>query len=211
MEESHYRFDDAMRARISANLGGFQRAPASADGLKHAAVAITLVCDDQGEGAYVLTRRTPRLNSHAGQFALPGGRIDEGETPIQGALRELREEVNLHLGEDSVMGVLDDYQTQSGYLITPIVVWGGIDARMEANPHEVARIHRITFRELNRPGSPEFVDIPESERPVIRLLMGDDDALHAPSAAMVYQFREVGLHGRQTRVAHLGEPVWAWR
>jgi hypothetical protein len=109
------------------------------------------------------------------------------------------------------MGVLDDYQTQSGYLITPIVVWGGIGARMEANPDEVARIHRITFRELNRPGSPEFVDIPESERPVIRLLMGDDDALHAPSAAMVYQFREVGLHGRQTRVAHLGEPVWAWR
>ncbi len=211
MEDTHYRYDDAMRARIAANLGGFARNPAPAEGLKHAAVAITLVCDDQGEGAYVLTRRTPRLNSHAGQFALPGGRIDEGETPIQGALRELREEVNLHLGEDSVMGVLDDYQTQSGYLITPIVVWGGIDAKMEANPHEVARIHRITFRELNRPGSPEFVDIPESERPVIRLLMGDDDALHAPSAAMVYQFREVGLHGRQTRVAHLGEPVWAWR
>ena len=211
MEDAHYRYDEAMRARISTNLGGFARAPASAEGLKHAAVVIALVCDDQGEGAYVLTRRTPRLNSHAGQFALPGGRIDEGETPIQGALRELREEVNLHLGEESVMGVLDDYQTQSGYLITPIVVWGGIGARMEANPDEVARIHRITFRELNRPGSPEFVDIPESERPVIRLLMGDDDALHAPSAAMVYQFREVGLHGRQTRVAHLGEPVWAWR
>ena len=211
MEDTHYRYDEAMRARIAANLDGFKRSRASTEGLKHAAVAITLVCDDQGEGAYVLTRRTPRLNSHAGQFALPGGRIDEGETPIEGALRELREEVNLRLGEEAVMGVLDDYQTQSGYLITPIVVWGGIDARMEANPQEVARIHRITFRELNRPGSPEFVDIPESERPVIRLLMGDDDALHAPSAAMVYQFREVGLHGRQTRVAHLGEPVWAWR
>ena len=211
MEDTHYRYDEAMRARIAANLDGFTRARASTEGLKHAAVAITLVCDDQGEGAYVLTRRTPRLNSHAGQFALPGGRIDEGETPIEGALRELREEVNLRLGQEAVMGVLDDYQTQSGYLITPIVVWGGIDARMEANPQEVARIHRITFRELNRPGSPEFVDIPESERPVMRLLMGDDDALHAPSAAMVYQFREVGLHGRQTRVAHLGEPVWAWR
>ena len=211
MEDIHYRYDEALRARIAANLGDFERTPASAEGLKHAAVAITLVRDANGEGAYVLTRRTPRLNSHAGQFALPGGRIDEGETPIEGALRELREEVNLHLEEGAVLGLLDDYRTQSGYLITPIVVWAGANAEMEANPDEVARIHRITFRELNRPDSPEFVAIPESERPVIRLLMGDDDALHAPSAAMVYQFREVGLYGRRTRVAHLGEPVWAWQ
>ena len=174
-------------------------------------MAIALIRDDNGEGAYVLTRRTPKLSSHAGQFALPGGRIDQGETPIQGALRELREEVDLSLEPNAVMGVLDDYQTQSGYLITPIVVWAGPDAQLRANPDEVARIHRITFRELNRPDSPEFVDIPESERPVIRLLMGENNALHAPTAAMVYQFREVGLHGRDTRVGHLGEPVWAWR
>jgi 8-oxo-dGTP pyrophosphatase MutT (NUDIX family) len=211
MEDRHYQYDEDMRARVAANLGGFARIQSSAEGLKHAAVAIALVCDDNGEGAYVLTRRTARLNSHASQFALPGGRIDDGETPIEGALRELREEVNLHLEEDAVLGLLDDYTTQSGYLITPIVVWAGADAEMEANPQEVARIHRVTFRELNRPDSPEFVDIPESERPVIRLLMGENSALHAPTAAMVYQFREVGLHGRETRVSHLGEPVWAWR
>lgn len=211
MENTHYIYDEAMRARIAANLRQFERTPASAKNLKHAAVAITLVRGDDGEGAYVLTRRASRMNTHAGQFALPGGRIDDGETPIEGALRELREEVGLHLAEDAVLGLLDDYQTQSGYLITPIVVWAGAGAEMKANPEEVARIHRITFRELNRPDSPEFVPIPESERPVIRLLMGDDDALHAPTAAMVYQFREVGLYGRQTRVAHLGEPVWAWR
>ena len=211
MEDGHYLYDAALRARVAGNLDGFARTQASSEGLKRAAVAIALVCDDKGEGAYVLTRRTPRLSSHAGQFALPGGRIDSGETPVEGALRELREEVNLDLAEDAVLGVLDDYRTQSGYLITPIVVWAGADAKMQANPQEVARIHRITFRELNRPDSPEFVDIPESERPVIRLLMGPSNALHAPTAAMVYQFREVGLHGRETRVSHLGEPVWAWR
>jgi len=211
MDDHHYLYDGHMRARITANLKAYQRTPASAEGLKHAAVAITLIRDDKGEGAYVLTRRTGRLNNHPGQFALPGGRIDEGETPIEGALRELREEVNLHLEADAVLGLLDDYQTQLGYLITPIVVWAGDRAEMAANPDEVAKIPRITFRELNRPDSPEFDDIPESERPVIRLLMGDDDSLHAPTAAMVYQFREVGLHGRPTKVAHLGEPVWAWR
>jgi mutator protein MutT len=211
MENTHYTYDQAMRARITANLGAFARTQASAKGLKHAAVAITLVRGENGEGAYVLTRRAAGMNSHASQFALPGGRIDAGETPIEGALRELREEVNLHLEEDAVLGLLDDYRTQSGYLITPVVVWAGAGAEMTANPREVARIHLIAFRELNRPDSPEFVTIPESKRPVIRLLMGDDDALHAPTAAMVYQFREVGLHGRPTRVAHLGEPVWAWR
>lgn len=211
MDEHHYIYDETMRARVTANLSRFSRAPVTSDGLKRAAVAIALIRDDNGEGAYVLTRRTSKLSSHAGQFALPGGRIDAGETPIEGALRELREEVDLHLEPDAVLGMLDDYQTQSGYLITPIVVWAGPDATLRANPDEVARIHRITFRELNRPDSPEFVDIPESERPVIRLLMGENNALHAPTAAMVYQFREVGLHGRDTRVGHLGEPVWAWR
>jgi 8-oxo-dGTP pyrophosphatase MutT (NUDIX family) len=211
MEDGHYFYDEDMRARVTANLRAFTRNPSSAEGLKRAAVAIALIRDDRGEGAYVLTRRTPSLNSHAGQFALPGGRMDEGETPVQGALRELREEVNMDLGEDAVLGILDDYRTQSGYLITPIVVWAGANAEMRPNPAEVARIHQITFRELNRPDSPEFVDIPESDRPVIRLLMGENNALHAPTAAMVYQFREVCLHGRDTRVAHLGEPVWAWR
>jgi 8-oxo-dGTP pyrophosphatase MutT (NUDIX family) len=200
-----------MRTRVTANLNAFVRIQAPFEGLKRAAVAIALIPDDKGEGAYVLTRRAPGLNNHAGQFALPGGRIDTGETAVEGALRELCEEVSLCLKEDAVLGFLDDYRTQSGYLITPIVVWAGTDAKMKANPEEVARIHRVTFRELNRPDSPEFIDIPESERPVIRLLMGESNALHAPTAAMVYQFREVGLHGRETRVAHLGEPVWAWR
>ena len=211
MDDQHYVYDVGMRTRVAANLNAFARIQAPSNGLKRAAVAIALIPDDNGEGAYVLTRRASSLNNHAGQFALPGGRIDTGETPIEGALRELREEVNLCLEEDAVLGVLDDYRTQSGYLITPIVVWAGADAEMEANPQEVARIHRVTFRELNRPDSPEFIDIPESERPVIQLLMGESNALHAPTAAMVYQFREVGLHGRETRVAHLGEPVWAWR
>jgi 8-oxo-dGTP pyrophosphatase MutT (NUDIX family) len=211
MDDMHYVYGDDMRARIAANLASFTRIQSSAQGLKRAAVAIALIRDEKGEGAYVLTRRAPGMNNHAGQFALPGGRIDGGETPIEGALRELREEVNLNLGEGAVLGVLDDYRTQSGYLITPIVVWAGPDVELEANPGEVARIHRVTFRELNRPDSPEFVEIPESERPVIRLLMGENNALHAPTAAMVYQFREVGLHGRETRVSHLGEPVWAWR
>jgi hypothetical protein len=32
--------------------------------------------------------------------------------------------------------------------------------------------------------------------------------IHAPTAAILYQLREVVLHGRATRVSHLEEPVW---
>lgn len=212
MQDSDYLYGAGMRERVAQNLAQFERIAVADHGdLKHAAVAITLIDDGAGEGAFILTRRQPRLRAHGGQLAMPGGRIDAGETAITGALRELDEEVGLSLAEDAVLGLLDDYQTRSGYVITPVVVWGGAGVELTPNPDEVAHIIRFTFRELNRPNSPEFVEIEESERPVIRLLMGDDDALHAPSAAMVYQFREVGLWGRATRVAHLGEPVWAWR
>lgn len=212
MQDIDYRFGEAMRAGIARNLSQFERLEvAERGGLKQAAVAITVIEDGAGEAAFILTRRTPRLSSHAGQLAMPGGRIDAGESAVQCALRELAEEVGLDLPETAVLGVLDDYQSRSGYLITPVVVWGGEGVELKPNPAEVAHIIRFGLRELNRPDSPEFITIEESERPVIRLLMGDDDALHAPSAAMVYQFREVGLLGRQTRVAHLGEPVWAWR
>src|SRR4029450_10505388 len=95
--------------------------------LKHAAVAITLVEteDGSGETALILTGRVAGLRSHGGQWALPGGRIDAGETPAHGALRELAEEIGLALTPDDILGTLDDYPTRSGYLITPLVVWGG--------------------------------------------------------------------------------------
>ncbi|MDP6345813.1 MAG: CoA pyrophosphatase [Alphaproteobacteria bacterium] len=191
-------------------MAAFARQQRDGDGLKRAAVTITLIDDGGGRTAFVLTRRTPRLSSHAGQKALPGGRIDAGETAVQAGLRELAEEINLHLGEDAVLGLLDDYPTRSGYLITPVVIWAGANAEMSPNPDEVVRIMPIPLADLVRPDSPEFITIPESERPVIRLLFGDDQ-IHAPTAAVLYQFREVAMAGREIRVDHLEQPVFAWR
>jgi len=173
-------------------------------------VLVVVADDGEGNAALVLTRRAAHLNAHAGQFALPGGRVDEGETAAEAALREAREEINLELSREAILGQLDDYPTRSGYLITPLVAWAAREARMEANPSEVAEIYRIALGELSRPGSPEFVAIPESDRPVIRYpLLGT--TIHAPTAAVLYQFMEVCVHGRATRVAHLEQPVWAWR
>ncbi len=203
-----FTFDDRLRGGIGERLARFERAAHGGDGLKHAAVAITLVPHEE-EAAFLLTRRAPRMNAHAGQWALPGGRIDRGETPVEAALRELSEEVALDLPPSQVLGLLDDYPTRSGYLITPVVVWASDLAPMRPNEAEVASIHKIVLSELTRPDSPVFLTIPESERPVIRLLIGDDH-IHAPTAALLYQFAEVALRERHTRVSDLEQPVWAW-
>ena len=205
-----FPFTDDLRASIVARLAAFERMAQEAEGLKRAAVAVTAVDDGRARAAFVLTRRAPGMNRHAGQWALPGGRLDPGETPEETALRELGEEVGLELAPGAVLGRLDDYPTRSGYLITPVVVWADAGARLVANPAEVAAIHRIRFPVLFRPGSPEFVSIPESDRPVIRMAIAGSK-IHAPTAAVIYQFREVALAGRAIRVAHLEQPVFAWR
>jgi 8-oxo-dGTP pyrophosphatase MutT (NUDIX family) len=185
-------------------------APGEPHALKRAAVCLIVADDGAGNAAVVLTRRAERLTSHPGQFALPGGRIDAGESVIEAALRETREEIGLALPPGAVLGALDDYPTRSGYLISPVVAWAPANADMRANPEEVADIHRVPLSDLLQPGSPEFVSIPESDRPVIRYpLLGT--TIHAPTAAVLYQFMEVAVLGRATRVAHLEQPVWAWR
>jgi 8-oxo-dGTP pyrophosphatase MutT (NUDIX family) len=206
----HLRYDDELRAAIASNLALLASAPPHPSGLKHAAVCLILADDGEGDAAVVLTRRAEHLSAHSGQYALPGGRVDAGETAVAAALREAREEIGLDLAPESILGRLDDFPTRSGYLITPIVAWAPRDAAMVANPGEVAAIYRVHLSELSRPGSPEFVAIPESDRPVIRYpLLGT--LIHAPTAAVLYQFMEVAVHGRATRVAHLEQPPWAWR
>ncbi len=199
-----------LRRRVARNLAAFSAREQDAGGRKRAAVTMAVVGARGGAGAFILTRRAARMNRHAGQWALPGGRLDGGETPEDAALRELQEEVGLSLGRDAVLGRLDDYPTRSGYLITPVVVWGGRKVALAANPDEVAAVYRIPFRSLFKAGSPEFVTIPESDRPVIRMPIAGTK-IHAPTAAVIYQFREVALEGRATRVDHLEQPVFAWR
>jgi 8-oxo-dGTP pyrophosphatase MutT (NUDIX family) len=174
-----------------------------------AAVAVALVPDDAGRPCFLLTRRAAGLRRHAGQWALPGGRLDEGEDAERAALRELREEVSLALGPESVLGSLDDYPTRSGYVITPVVVWGGDEPHLAANPAEVASLHRVPLDELERPGVPHLRTIPESDRPVLSIPLAGSQ-VHAPTAAILYQLREV-LRGESTRVAHFEQPVFAWR
>ena len=206
-----YPFTPAFRDEIAARCAAFPRIAHDGEGLKHSAVALTLVDagDGSGETAFLLTRRQAKLRAHSGQWALPGGRRDEGETLSQTALRELREELGLALAPDHVLGVLDDYVTRSGYAITPVVAWLDDAGEIAPNPDEVASVHRIRLDHIGREDAVEFITIPESDRPVIRVMM-EGGHVHAPTAALVYQLREL-VAGRVTRVAELEQPVFAWR
>jgi 8-oxo-dGTP pyrophosphatase MutT (NUDIX family) len=208
----NWPFDHTTRRNIAERCAAFMRAHLSepAPALKRAAVAFALTAADAGGGtAFLLTRRAAGLRAHSSQWALPGGRCDDGETEAEAALRELHEELGLELGPGDVLGLLDDYPTRSGYLITPVVVWAGTSAAVLPNPGEVASVHRIALADIEQPNAFSFTTIPESARRVIRFHHGGQ-FIHAPTAALIYQFREV-LAGRDTRVAELEQPVFAWK
>ncbi len=214
------RFDESLRAALATNLAAHERRTQPLEGRRHAAVAVVLVDSDPdrhagemlgaaGGASLLLCLRALRMTRHAGQWALPGGRIDAGETPLEAALRELDEELGVRLEPHSVVGWLDDYATRSGFVITPVVLWGDANPALHPARDEVLAVYRLSLRELVDT-EPRFIAIPESDRPVLQLPLGNE-LIHAPTGAVLFQLRQVGLLGRTgERVDEIGEPVFAW-
>jgi len=197
----------ADRAAVIANLASFQRLGMARPDLRAASVAVCVLLQ-QDVPCLLITRRAAGLRNHSGQWAMPGGSRQPNESVEEAALRELHEETGVAAEAGDVLGTLDDYATRSGFLITPVVVWGGPVGTLVRQSSEVARIYVIPLADFDRP--PELLRIPESPAPVLRLALLDG-YVYAPTAAVIHQFCQLALHGLITRVAHFEQPVFAWR
>jgi 8-oxo-dGTP pyrophosphatase MutT (NUDIX family) len=107
--------------------------------LRPAAVLVAVIARPEG-ASVLLTRRSDTLNSHSGQIAFPGGRLDPGETAVEAALREAQEEVALDPSVVEVLGVADTYETGTGFRVTPVIGWLDRPPVVKASPDEVAEI-----------------------------------------------------------------------
>ena len=134
------------------------------------------------------------------------GAIEQlSEGLIEPALRRLNEVLADEQLLEAVLGRLDDFISRSGHLISPFVFWSPGSNALVANPSEVDAAFRVSLTELNHPDALRW-------EPLLHFVMPSlPSTLHAPTAAIVYQFREVALHGREVRVAGVEQPFFAWR
>ncbi len=211
--EKSYRVDQQLKRQMQQNLSAFTPEVETNTTLRNAAVALVITnapaCND--EASILLTRRPAKLNQHSGQYALPGGKLDHNETVFDAARRELEEELGLSLPAENILGRLDDYPTRSGFCISPVVIWAGLDADIKPSPDEVDAVFYIPFSQLDSDEIPIFETGADPARPVLCSAFSTlGHRMYAPTAAVMYQFREVVIRGLATRVNHFDQPEFAW-
>lgn len=199
----------ALRARIEGHLARFDRIAMDIGERRRAAVAIVLSPTKKGP-AYLLTRRALHMRRGAGNYALPGGNVDPGEDAIDTARRETDEELGVRLGREAALGLLDDFVTLGGHVVTPVVFWTPEPLTIAPNPEEVHAAWFVPLADLDHPKAPRSEPNPDGGPPILRMY-SRGGWLNPPTAAWLYQFREVCLHGRLVRTDAIGQPGWTAR
>ncbi|GAA2413065.1 CoA pyrophosphatase [Actinomadura vinacea] len=196
----------AFRETAAERLGAFSSTTVrDSPGSRRAGVVVCVV-EHGGAPSVILIKRADR-GRNAGQWGLPGGRVDEGETPEEAALRELHEELGLAVGPGEVLGALDDFPAASGFAITPIVVAPAEPGPLRPSPDEVHSVHHVSLGRLAADDTPRWVPQLDGGH-LLQMRLRPDWVVHAPTGAMLWQFREVVLLGREVRVADFLQPDW---
>ncbi|MEV4127436.1 CoA pyrophosphatase [Nocardia sp. NPDC049707] len=217
---------DGFRELAGARLGAFPFTEiADAPGIRRAAVLLCVVTVEGPPSVMVIMRAHRGRN--AGQWALPGGRVDEGETVEQAAIRELHEELGLTATPADLLGRLDDFPAASGFVITPIVAALADASGLRPSPDEVHSVHLVDLARLAAADVPHWVHPKDAVRQqdlraeapsvtaegpgLLQMRLAENMTIHAPTGAMLWQFRELLLLGREpaaARIAHFAQPDW---
>lgn len=209
LKEADLADPSRLEAALRANLTAFERrAVPVPEGVRSAAVCLTVV-PFRDEPHILVIKRAPR-GRNAGQWALPGGRLDEAESAQEAALRELAEETGVEAGPTEVAGLLDDFRTESGFVITPLVVVPRGPVQTRPDPKEVQSLHHVPLRRLMKPDLPRWATAADGG-PLLQMPLRPGMVIHAPTGALLWQFREVALLGRATRVDTVTQPEFTWR
>lgn len=133
---------------IGDRLVCYERRIITSASLKKSAVLIPIVRSEQGL-ELLFTKRTDSVEHHKGQVSFPGGAVDEGDaTLVETALRETSEEIGLDRSAVSVLGAMDDLQTPSGFIVTPIVGYVYQLPPLRMNVEEVAEVILIPLEKF---------------------------------------------------------------
>ena len=208
-----FLISEELKLQLKANLERLERVEIRNPNLRRAAVAVTVTSGpDSSEACILLTRRSVSIKRHAGQYALPGGRIENGENAKEAAIREMEEEIGIKASSGQIIGCLDDFGSRSGFRITPVVVWSGPHAELNPDPQEVQKVFHIPLTELNQDGISRISTLSENGKQELSLMLPTlGHSIYAPTAAILYQFREVALRNQITRVGHFEQPRFAWK
>ncbi|MFD0365378.1 NUDIX hydrolase [Nocardia sp. GCM10030253] len=216
---------DDFRASAGTRLRRFPHIEVpDAPDIRRAAVLLCVV--EQPALSVIVIKRAYR-GRNAGQWGLPGGRVDAGETIEQAAIRELHEELGLTATPADLLGRLDDFPAASGFVITPIVAALPDASALDPSPDEVHSVHLVDLARLAEDDVPHWVHPNEALRQsaltdnglsatpegpgLLQMRLAANMTIHAPTGAMLWQFREVVLLGRDpdaARIAHFAQPDW---
>jgi 8-oxo-dGTP pyrophosphatase MutT (NUDIX family) len=135
----------------AVHLSDGYRLPGREGEPRSAAVLVPIVNRPDGL-AVLFTERSADLPDHAGQISFPGGRVEPGDLDVDAAaLRETEEEIGLPRNRVTVLGRLADYETVTGYRVTPVVGWVEPPFSVIPDPVEVADVFEVPLAFLLEP------------------------------------------------------------